>query len=766
MDALETLFQQTANRLDLGRVVAEHAWLSYTQVYSLDEERYKKNPTDWFAVHVYLVLLERILSSKQARSRGSGVTVSSLLNVSKMHCEEFLKKLKSTLEHKLPSPLTSNTVNDLVRNYVMTAALYDKCSRIFSDIFVEETVAVSCVEPNYLRLLHEKKKTVWLLYLLAKERTSFNMKELVTSFYALLCCFIHIIQMTPKFLLKPQWGTPGHAGEAILRKLCTDYQADWNDLFIPMFRSRQWTEFLAHHKHLSLPALVKEWQTIEKSLSIDALDFIESPLLMVPTKAASEEDKSSQVHPTPVQCRLNTIQHMKSMVVDVCDEPNDTILKFFRVCEESPEERILLLLNELRDRYVNGHLAENATLPTVHMDHASKQNEIPLQRFAIIRKLYLRVLESLLKLEEERLSRKDFSVLLHVDTFHRSLVTCCALVVNHTYNEQICCYDALKSILEMFGIEAYHMCKVIECFIKAEPGLSQLSVQHLKLCENHILDNLAWKPDSALFAVLPLVNDSVDQSDRSSGSPTSGAGQFLTPTSRDAHSWPSAEEGQSVSSRSLDMFMNKVCRLAYHRLQMFCNALTIPRDVAPKVWTCLEYCIKYRHDLLKGRHLDQIIMCSLYAICKVIDKEVKFKVIVAAHEKLPHKPDSSIYKRVLIGPPVGTASIIKFYNDVYMQSMKAYLLQFTSERRPPPSPGPKVGHSPHKSSPIRISETITISPLKSGVQMSPRTGLLYCFNGYEGLKKLRTASDAPRPLAPAPVAATKRLKFDEPSGEA
>lgn len=48
-------------------------------------------------------------------------------------------------------------------------------------------------------------------------------------------------------------------------------------------------------------------------------------------------------------------------------------------------------------------------------------------------------------------------------------------------------------------IQAYHMCKVIECFIKVEPDLSGASIHHLKVCEDHILDNLAWKLVSYKF---------------------------------------------------------------------------------------------------------------------------------------------------------------------------------------------------------------------------------------------------------------------------
>ena len=47
-----------------------------------------------------------------------------------------------------------------------------------------------------------------------------------------------------------------------------------------------------------------------------------------------------------------------------------------------------------------------------------------------------------------------------------------------------------------------------------------------------------------------------------------------------------------------------------------------------------------------------------------------------------------------------TASIITFYNQLYMQSMKMYLLQFSPNSRPVPlSPAPKSGQSPRKISP-------------------------------------------------------------------
>ena len=57
------------------------------------------------------------------------------------------------------------------------------------------------------------------------------------------------------------------------------------------------------------------------------------------------------------------------------------------------------------------------------------------------------------------------------------------------------------------------------------------------------------------------------------------ASQFLTPTDRRVQDRPFIETGHHPRSHSLSVFINKVCRLAYHRLQLLCNILTVARDV-------------------------------------------------------------------------------------------------------------------------------------------------------------------------------------------
>lgn len=49
-----------------------------------------------------------------------------------------------------------------------------------------------------------------------------------------------------------------------------------------------------------------------------------------------------------------------------------------------------------------------------------------------------------------------------------------------------------------------------------------------------------------------------------------------------------------------------------------CDRLQISEDeLTRKIWTCFEYSLMQHTDLMRDRHLDQLLMCAVYVICKV-----------------------------------------------------------------------------------------------------------------------------------------------------
>ena len=40
-------------------------------------------------------------------------------------------------------------------------------------------------------------------------------------------------------------------------------------------------------------------------------------------------------------------------------------------------------------------------------------------------------------------------------------------------------------------------------------------------------------------------------------------------------------------------------------------------NIKEKIWECMKHCLSVETDLLIDRHIDQIILCSIYAVCKM-----------------------------------------------------------------------------------------------------------------------------------------------------
>lgn len=53
-------------------------------------------------------------------------------------------------------------------------------------------------------------------------------------------------------------------------------------------------------------------------------------------------------------------------------------------------------------------------------------------------------------------------------------------------------------------------------------------------------------------------------------------------------------------------------------MQDLCYQLSISdEDLMRKIWTCFEHVIIEHTNMMRDRHLDQILMCTIYIICRV-----------------------------------------------------------------------------------------------------------------------------------------------------
>ncbi|XP_012866068.1 PREDICTED: retinoblastoma-like protein 1 [Dipodomys ordii] len=222
---------------------------------------------------------------------------------------------------------------------------------------------------------------------------------------------------------------------------------------------------------------------------------------------------------------------------------------------------------------------------------------------------------------------------------------------------------------------------------------------------------------------------------------------------------------------SLALFYRKVYHLASVRLRDLCLKLDVSNELRRKIWTCFEFTLVHCPDLMKDRHLDQLLLCAFYIMAKVTKEERTFQEIMKSYRNQP-QANSHVYRSVLLrsipkevvtynndlnGDCEMTAvemedatktpdcscepvkeergDLIKFYNTIFVGRVKSFALKYDLSNQehmmdaPPLSPFPHIKQQP--GSPRRISQqhSVYISPHKNGSSLTPSSALLYRFSG-------------------------------------
>lgn len=738
------------------------------------------------------------------------VTVTDILVRTQVRVQTLFRKMHQIRDVISLSEAVKYHLKFLEKKYCIVSALAHRFNKLCENVFNEDQKEETASIPIPLREgVEVRKRLCWTLFIHAKS-VLLTEEQIVDAFYILVCCLEYVLRTVPAFQLNNPFDAVvmnylDHSkisgASSMLQKLAEELKLCYEEVqLVQKNRTDPFIQSLPHTDgELDLKKLTESYHKLyRREGDIDELRFLDNDPHLVALEQNGEKtspSKENHMEPpmTPIRAALNTVQQLKNILSSAQDKPSVKLKEFYEKCSgpnpgKDISERVVCMEEVFIKQFVNLT--------------SSNQRTVAEQRFTLAKSLYYRVLEAMLQTEKERLSKTDFSTLLNIETLHKSLIACSVEIVLMTYGvswntvtKAIGAGDskfAFPWILEVFEIHSYDFYKVLDSFIKAEPILTKEIVKHLQCIEVQILESLAWEEGSPLF---DLLYDSIP------ASPPENACHEITPSSADLYLSPMRPplRSRGVSpagsvlrtapvtqgspdkprrSQSLQIFLNKVSRLGFHRLQQICNLLNVPRDLQHKIWTCFEYCITRKPDLLKNRHLDQIMLCSLYGICKVMEQEIKFKTIVQTYKDLPHS-QQHVYKSALIEGD-RSDSIIGFYNKVFMHNMKSFILQFVS-RQTVSQLSPAVGTSP-LSSPVYAVPSrrgFYVSPLRdspfkpppSPSHLTPRSRQLYSFGERIGsseklqrinetMVKARNGSVTPR--------SQKRLMFDqmdEPDGQ-
>uniref|UniRef100_A0A671WHN3 Retinoblastoma-like protein 1 n=1 Tax=Sparus aurata TaxID=8175 RepID=A0A671WHN3_SPAAU len=193
-------------------------------------------------------------------------------------------------------------------------------------------------------------------------------------------------------------------------------------------------------------------------------------------------------------------------------------------------------------------------------------------------------------------------------------------------------------------------------------------------------------------------------------------------TSAPTTSDPPPGTGRPRRTGSLALFFRKVYHLASVRLRDLCVKLDIPSELRGKIWTCFEHTLVHSTDLMKGRHLDQLLLCSVYIISKV--NTILSVILKTCQRNYTHIIQGFTNSNQSAEEERG--DLIQFYNSVFVLKVKSFALRYADA--PPLSPFPSVRAQPL--SPRRVSQrhSLYVSPHKNSAACLTPNSYTYRIN--------------------------------------
>mmetsp|Transcript_125 Transcript_125/g.91 ORF Transcript_125/g.91 Transcript_125/m.91 type:complete len:1304 (-) Transcript_125:228-4139(-) len=439
--------------------------------------------------------------------------------------------------------------------------------------------------------------------------------------------------------------------------------------------------------------------------------------------------------------------------------------------------------------------------------------QIQIQR--AVRSLHYYSLEVILTCEAKRLNKSSHADLLGNESFYKSLIGVCTECVltallpstGNVSRENV----GLRQVLGAMEIEPYDFLKISECFVKAMSakqgesalyyglssgsnscilGLPDELRNRLQECEEIILESFLWSTltsdHSQLSSDYPMVKRDILADIKSMKSERDEFFKWPPFILRPESGMPHVSRMRSSSTFldhrrkhvAVSFVFRKLIALTARRFFKLCSKLPVDLDasVINQIWTAWKYCLSNHIYLLCDRHADQLMLCTIYGVCKIVNvkPELTFSNIISTYyecnpgdERMHHKrilqvrlnnnyDSSGNYSLGCTRNHTTQGTVIQLYNSVYVPAMKGHLMQLQNFKYSKRIPGngaifpSNKGSSafspplPTEMSPfVRASKAVTTSckgnsnihvifssELNSRNSQSPKARALYRFGSH------------------------------------
>jgi len=328
--------------------------------------------------------------------------------------------------------------------------------------------------------------------------------------------------------------------------------------------------------------------------------------------------------------------------------------------------------------------------------------------------LYYHSLESVLCMKSAQLkTTKHPDVVLNTE-INRGLLACSCLCTARAFGVTLKLSRSphmqtslIGDVLDMAESNSFDFIKVADDFIQAQTcetppsfqsllvfRLPQMLASYLHDTQASLSESLLWKQLGSAMPSFPSTVDEFEAKTKS-GRTTLWPPQALAPTLREEIGNTSEDREKQDGSQPLvfpikdhqdysdyqwvQRIVLKVLRIALRRLQDMCEVLRVPAELATQSWVAFRYLMRHRVEAFYDRHIDQIILCCLYAVAKAFEIKLTFHRIIDGYIEL-RGPElgvptcRNIVKKVkMYDERSGPAHIITMYNEIFVTLMGSYL---------------------------------------------------------------------------------------------
>lgn len=288
---------------------------------------------------------------------------------------------------------------------------------------------------------------------------------------------------------------------------------------------------------------------------------------------------------------------------------------------------------------------------------------------------------------------------------------------------------SFEEIEDTIEIEPFEMWKVIDYFLKSDKAIPSPLKLHLLDLEVNFISFKLWKNRNMTKLLCSMANRTASNLSDS---------QYST--------------AEKLFKRTVHQIAFQITRLT--------TLLNIEESTAEFIFDTMKETISLNIDFLFNRHIDQLIICAIFANSKSDGYDIKFNDIKQYYmDSNPNLKEilDDIICNVYVGEGEAPKDVIKFYNDVYIKTneIKEYIL---SLRR-----GNQARHN-SKKNPILMSPMKAIIPKEINFRpknrqlkgnITPNTQLLVAYNESPFMKYDHQNSFK------GPLKSKKLINFDE-----